>query len=134
MMHVGILETKPIGEEIETKLQAIELSLLPPNSNGIMPAGIQRFPFEFPIPANFPTSMAIKDRMEIFYQIRATLKKPAQITPDQRSSWLDRVRHTKTNKQLIASTSIRITRTLDSVSIGSTNNELELVLFLDNIS
>ncbi|KAI8884034.1 hypothetical protein K501DRAFT_332936 [Backusella circina FSU 941] len=119
----GIVDTMPEGEMLETKLQVIELSVLPPNSNGIMPAGIQRFPFEFPIPANLPTSMAIKDRMEIFYQIRASLTKSSQTTPEQRSSWLARVRHTGANKKLIACTSIRITRTLESVSIRSVNNE-----------
>ncbi|KAG1124567.1 hypothetical protein G6F42_009508 [Rhizopus arrhizus] len=51
-----IMRGTPTGSSIETKLQVIELSLLPPNSKGIMPAGIQRFPFEFPIPASLPTS------------------------------------------------------------------------------
>ncbi|KAI8884033.1 hypothetical protein K501DRAFT_248590 [Backusella circina FSU 941] len=114
----GIIETKPIGEEIETKLQAIELSLLPPNSSGIMPAGIQRFPFEFPIPANISTSLYIKDRIEIFYQIRATIIKSSQaVYNSQRSSWISRVRPTVSDKKIIACTSIRIIRSLETVML-----------------
>jgi hypothetical protein len=83
-----------------------------------MPAGIQRFPFEFPIPANISTSLYIKDRIEIFYQIRATLTKSSQsATNSQRSSWIARVLPTVSDKKIIACTSIRIIRSLETVML-----------------
>ncbi|KAI8350385.1 hypothetical protein BD560DRAFT_450133 [Blakeslea trispora] len=115
-----------LGSAIETKLQVIELSLLPPNTKGIMPAGVQRFPFEFPIPASLPATMFIKDRIEIFYRISATIRRSSHANLKEQHSesslnllntahWLEYVRHTGLKKKFVASTTLRIVHSLDSV-------------------
>lgn len=112
----------PTGSTIETKLQVIELSLLPPNSKGIMPAGTQRFPFEFPIPASLPTSVYIKDRLEIFYQMSATLRRSTQSDNHQHNdssvnpiNWIDWARrNTLFKKKYTACSPLRIVRAMES--------------------
>lgn len=113
----------PTGSPIETKLQVIELSLLPPNAKGIMPAGIQRFPFEFPIPASLPTSVYIKDRLEIFYQMNATLRRSSQADSHQHNesaanpiNWIDWARrNTAFKKKYTACSPLRIVRAMESM-------------------
>lgn len=113
----------PTGSTIETKLQVIELSLLPPNSKGIMPAGTQRFPFEFPIPASLPTSVYIKDRLEIFYQMNATLRRSTQNDNRQHNdnsvnpvNWIDWARrNTSFKKKYTACSPLRIVRAMESI-------------------
>lgn len=99
---------------IETKLQVIELSLPPPNSQGLMPAGVQRFPFEFPIPTSLPMTTCIKNRLEIFYQLTASL---CPSTKDTLSfgSWIDRVH----KKKYVAQTPIRIVGSVESITRGA---------------
>lgn len=112
----------PTGSAIETKLQVIELSLLPPNSKGIMPAGTQRFPFEFPIPASLPTSVYIKERLEIFYQMSATLRRSTQSDNHQHNdtsvnpiNWIDWARrNTLFKKKYTACSPLRIVRAMES--------------------
>lgn len=119
-----------LGAPIETKLQVTELSLLPPNAKGLMPAGVQRFPFEFPIPASLPTSVDILNRLDIFYQLTATLRRTSH-TNDRSSpqdtanpmSWIDRARHSNSKKKYIAVQSMRIVRAMGSiVNAGLLNN------------
>jgi hypothetical protein len=119
-----------LGAPIETKLQVTELSLLPPNSKGLMPAGVQRFPFEFPIPASLPTSVDIPDRLEIFYQLTATLRRSSHMN-DRSSSqdalnpinWIDWARRNNYKKKYIAVQSMRIVRAMESiVTAGLLNN------------
>ncbi|KAL9547958.1 hypothetical protein MBANPS3_005908 [Mucor bainieri] len=118
-----IMRGAPTGSPIETKLQVIELSLLPPNAKGIMPAGIQRFPFEFPIPASLPTSVYIKDRLEIFYQMSATLRRSSQAELHQHSesavnpiNWIDWARRNTTfKKKYTACSPLRIVRAMESI-------------------
>lgn len=113
----------PTGSPIETKLQVIELSLLPPNTKGIMPAGIQRFPFEFPIPASLPTSVYIKERLEIFYQMSATLRRSSQADHHQHNesavnpiNWIDWARRNTTfKKKYTACSPLRIVRAMESI-------------------
>ncbi|OBZ90377.1 hypothetical protein A0J61_01573 [Choanephora cucurbitarum] len=126
-----------LGSTIETKLQVIELSLLPPNTKGIMPAGVQRFPFEFPIPASLPTTIFIQDRIEIFYQINAVIRRSSRsVSKDQpldllnAAHWIDCVRHTALKKKYIATTTLRIVHSLDSVNhlpmIGNSDRQEEV--------
>ncbi|KAL7322009.1 hypothetical protein PS15p_212103 [Mucor circinelloides] len=118
-----IMRGTPTGSPIETKLQVIELSLLPPNTKGIMPAGIQRFPFEFPIPASLPTSVYIKDRLEIFYQMSATLRRSSQADFHLHSesavnpiNWIDWARRNTTfKKKYTACSPLRIVRAMESI-------------------
>ncbi|CEP20102.1 hypothetical protein [Parasitella parasitica] len=117
-----IMRGAPTGSPIETKLQVTELSLLPPNSKGIMPAGTQRFPFEFPIPASLPTSVYIKDRLEIFYQMSATLRRSSQsdvYSNDNLSNpkhWVDWARRNTTfKKKYTACSPLRIVRAMESI-------------------
>ncbi|KAI8645025.1 hypothetical protein BD408DRAFT_412513 [Parasitella parasitica] len=117
-----IMRGAPTGSSIETKLQVVELSLLPPNSKGIMPAGTQRFPFEFPIPASLPTSVYIKDRLEIFYQMSATLSRSSRNDIDNNDAlvnpihWVDWARrNTIFKKKYTACSPLRIVRAMESI-------------------
>ncbi|ORE03516.1 hypothetical protein BCV72DRAFT_279089 [Rhizopus microsporus var. microsporus] len=112
-----IMRGRSLGNPIETKLQVIELSLLPPNSKGIMPAGIQRFPFEFPIPASLPASTFIRDRIEIFYQVIATIRRSARLDHSGHTNplnWIEKVRNTGLKKKYTHSASLRIVRPIQS--------------------
>lgn len=105
------------GPPIETKLQVIELSLLPPNSKGFMPSGVQRFPFEFPIPSTLPTSVYIPDRLEIFYQLTATLRlsNAKQLETTNTNNWIDWARSNSSKKKYVATSPMRIIRAMESV-------------------
>ncbi|OBZ80229.1 hypothetical protein A0J61_11722, partial [Choanephora cucurbitarum] len=112
-----------VGSSIETKLQVIELSLIPPNTRGIMPGGVQRFPFEFPIPTSLPTSVEISDRLEIFYRLRATLQRSYSDQYDSTRSihpatWIERALPLK--KKYTACSPIRIVRAMESIFSDST--------------
>lgn len=110
IMGNRLYSTKPI----ETKVHAIELSLLPPNINGIMPAGNQRFPFEFPLPGSLPITLSIPDRLDIFYQLKATLRKSYEETATpRRASWFDWVRPNK--KTLVATADLRLVRAIEPI-------------------
>ncbi|KAG1142519.1 hypothetical protein G6F37_008188 [Rhizopus arrhizus] len=112
-----IMRNRPIGSPIETKLQVIELSLLPPNSKGIMPAGIQRFPFEFPIPASLPASTYIQDRIEIFYHVSATLRRSCHVDQTKHTTfanWIEKAYHSNFKKKYSHSASLRIVRPIQS--------------------
>ncbi|KAI9482678.1 MAG: hypothetical protein EXX96DRAFT_605803 [Benjaminiella poitrasii] len=101
---------------IETKFQTIKLSLLPPNSKGIMPAGIQRFPFEFPIPATLPISVEIPNRIEILYQLSAILRRSyVHLDSSIISSfnWIEKARNSN-KKKYVACQALRIVRALES--------------------
>lgn len=107
-----------LGSPIETVLQVVELSLLPPNSKGIMPAGIQRFPFEFPIPSTLPTTVFIRDRLEIFYQVCATIRKSTQLEHQDAinpANWIDWARRNSSRKKWVACSPMRIVRAMESV-------------------
>ncbi|KAI8981787.1 hypothetical protein BDF20DRAFT_905605 [Mycotypha africana] len=128
-----IMRGSSFGSSIETKLQVTELSLLPPNSKGVMPAGIQRFPFEFPIPASLPTSVDIPKRLHIFYQVSATLRRSPKTTSssEQQTSlspiniigWAKRNNMFK--RKYTASTPMRIVRAMESiVSSGLPNSDI----------
>ncbi|KAI7879211.1 uncharacterized protein EV154DRAFT_555422 [Mucor mucedo] len=105
------------GSPIETKLQVTELSLLPPNSKGFMPSGVQRFPFEFPIPSTLPTSVYIPDRLEIFYQLTATLRlsKAKQLEATNTNNWIEWALRNSSKKKYVATSPIRIIRAMESV-------------------
>ncbi|CAO3635461.1 unnamed protein product [Mucor hiemalis] len=114
-----IMKRNKAGAPIETKLQVIELSLLPPNSKGIMPAGVQRFPFEFPIPSTLPTTVYIPDRLMIFYQLTATLRRSTDIQQDLPGSssinWIDWARRNSSKKVYVATSPMRIIRAMESI-------------------
>lgn len=103
------------NKPIKTNLHRIELSLLPPNGQGIMPAGVQRFPFEFPIPGYLPTSLSIPERLEIGYTVTATLRRsPLKSGSDNHgSSWLDWTGFNK-KSTLTASASLQVVRAIES--------------------
>lgn len=112
------MKYQALGSPIETKLQVTELTLLPPNSKGIMPAGIQRFPFEFPIPATLPTSVYIRDRMEIFYQLSATIRRSSSMADHDAVSpinWIDWARRNSSKKKHVACSPMRIVRAIESI-------------------
>ncbi|RCI00383.1 hypothetical protein CU098_010768, partial [Rhizopus stolonifer] len=117
-----IMKGPVVGSAIETKLQVIELSLLPPNAKGIMPSGVQRFPFEFPIPSSLPMSVEIPDRLEIFYQLSATLRRSTSQHEEFQSidsfnpvNWIEWARRTTFKKKYVACSPIRIVRAMESV-------------------
>ncbi|GAA5797072.1 hypothetical protein HPULCUR_002451 [Helicostylum pulchrum] len=113
-----IMRNSSLGSPIETKLQVIELSLLPPNSKGIMPAGVQRFPFEFPIPSTLPTTVYIPDRIEIFYQLSATIRRSSasdQIDGTNPVNWIDWARRNGSKKKYVACSPMRIVRAMESI-------------------
>lgn len=122
------MQGSALGSTLDTKLQVIELSLLPPNSQGLMPSGIQRFPFEFPIPTSLPTTVYIKDRMEIFYQVRATLCRssmPKHLQPTQDSkkinSFINWARNSTEKSKYTAVAPMRIVRAMESILKTNTN-------------
>ncbi|KAI8080201.1 uncharacterized protein B0P05DRAFT_540400 [Gilbertella persicaria] len=125
-----IMRGEALGSTIETKLQVIELSLLPPNSKGIMPAGVQRFPFEFPIPASLPATIFIRNRMEIFYQLSAAIRRSSSIDQQSNSSqdalnpiqWIEWARRTSFKKKYIASTTVRIVHAIESYNLPNLND------------
>ncbi|KAI7879209.1 uncharacterized protein EV154DRAFT_555420 [Mucor mucedo] len=106
----------------ETKLRVIKLSLPPPNSKGIMPSGIQRFPFEFPIPSTLPTTVYIPGRIEIFYQISATIRR-SKTSEDHdfknNLNLIDWVYRNSIKKDYVTCTPIRIVRSIKSVTSNS---------------
>lgn len=104
---------------IESKLHVIELSLLPPNSKGIMPAGIQRFPFEFPLPGSLPVTLTIPDRLDIFYRLTATLRKSVE-EHSSPATWLDFTRLGRKNK-LVATATLRLVRAIEPIPSLSNN-------------
>ncbi|KAI8371845.1 hypothetical protein BD560DRAFT_446620 [Blakeslea trispora] len=116
-----IMKGSSVGPAIETKLQVIELSLVPPNTKGIMPSGVQRFPFEFPIPTSLPASIEIPGRLKIFYQISATLQRSFSNQDDSRhksmhsNTWVDWALSTCLKKKYLACSPIRIVRAMESV-------------------
>jgi hypothetical protein len=114
---IEIKKKDTTGQTIETKLQIIELSLLPPNAKGIMPAGIQRFPFEFPIPTRIPITVHIPDRLDIFYQLTATLRRSTtdHNNNKQPSNWIDWARRSAFKKTYVAQSPIRIIRAMESI-------------------
>lgn len=120
-----IMENRPFGKPIETKFHVIELSLLPPNSQGVMPAGIQRFPFEFLLPGSLPVSVSIPDRLDIFYRLIATLRRSSEDTRSRNSThWFALGRIAKKSK-LTATAGLRLVRAIDSAaSIPSTDVQL----------
>ncbi|KAI9257347.1 hypothetical protein BDA99DRAFT_516206 [Phascolomyces articulosus] len=104
-----IMNGRALGKPIETKLHVTELSLLPPNSKGIMPAGIQRFPFEFPVPGSLPSTLSIPDRLDIVYNLTATLRRSnedSSLTP----SFLDRFNK---KPKTVATARVRLVRAIE---------------------
>lgn len=121
------MKHQALGHPIETKLQVTELTLLPPNSKGIMPAGVQRFPFEFPIPATLPTSVYIRDRMEIFYQLSATIRRSTSMGDHESISpinWIDWARRNSSKKKHVACSPIRIVRAIESIVCSGLPNSV----------
>ncbi|KAF7724081.1 hypothetical protein EC973_001414 [Apophysomyces ossiformis] len=112
-----IMRNRPLGDPIETTLQVTELSLLPPNSQGIIPAGIHRFPFEFPIPASLPTTVSIPERLEIFYRLTATIRR-SQSSEHQWIDWALRPVH---KKKLTAAAHIRLIHAVPSAIMNNNN-------------
>ncbi|KAI8092809.1 uncharacterized protein BX664DRAFT_294128 [Halteromyces radiatus] len=120
-----IMVNRAIGSPIESKLQVIELSLLPPNSQGIMPAGVHRFPFEFPIPPTLPPTLSITNRLAIYYRLTATLRKSSEAT-----SLMDWAMRSIGKKKLVDVSHLRLVRAiegtrsisqLDSSPLGSSS-------------
>lgn len=112
------MRNSPLGSPIESKLQVVELSLLPPTSRGIMPAGIQRFPFEFPIPSTLPTTIHIPKRIEIFYQLSATIRCSSGLAKNKGASagiWIDRARLGGPKRKYTACSPMRIVRAMESI-------------------
>ncbi|KAI8067111.1 hypothetical protein BC940DRAFT_301327 [Gongronella butleri] len=106
-----IMTDRTIGKPKESRLQMIELSLLPPNSQGIMPAGVHRFPFEFPIPPSLPPTISITNRISIFYRLTATLKKAFD-----NASFVDWARQSVSRKKLVDVSHLRLVRAVNSSS------------------
>ncbi|KAI8344650.1 hypothetical protein BC941DRAFT_366144 [Chlamydoabsidia padenii] len=104
-----IMVNRAIGGPIESKLQVIELSLLPPNTQGIMPAGTHRFPFEFPIPPTLPPTIKITNRLAIYYRLTATLRKAHEGT-----SLADWARRSVTKKKLTDVSHLRLVRAIEA--------------------
>jgi hypothetical protein len=128
LIYIEIMKGAAFGSPIETKLQVTELSLLPPNSKGLMPAGVQRFPFEFPIPASLPTSVDIPDRLKIFYQLTATLRRSSHMNDLQDAlnpiGWIDWARRNNYKKKYVAVQSMRIVRAVESIVTASLLNNV----------
>ncbi|ORZ19594.1 hypothetical protein BCR42DRAFT_481642 [Absidia repens] len=104
-----IMVNRALGGPIESKLQVIELSLLPPNNRGIMPAGVQRFPFEFPIPPTLPPTLNITNRLAIYYRLTATLRKS-----NEGSSLVDWARRSMSKKKLTDISYLRLVRAIEA--------------------
>lgn len=100
---------RSLGGPIESKLQVIELSLLPPNTHGIMPAGVHRFPFEFPIPPSLPSTLKITNRIAIYFRLTATLRKSYEGT-----SLADWARRSMTRKKLSDVSHLRLVRAIEA--------------------
>lgn len=99
----------------EKKLLVIKLSLPPPNSKGIMPSGTQRFPFEFPIPSTLPTTVRIPDRIEIFYQLSATIRRATTLDNDDLNlNLIGWVYRNSFKKDYVTCSPIRIVRSIKS--------------------
>ncbi|KAI8978930.1 hypothetical protein BDB01DRAFT_843995 [Pilobolus umbonatus] len=108
------MKLKKLSSSIETKLQVVKLSLLPPNPEGLISPGFQRFPFEFPIPSSLPTSVEIPDRLIIQYQISAMIKCPRVEDASPRLlDWSNRNRGTK--EEYVACRPMRIVRAMESI-------------------
>ncbi|KAI8332569.1 hypothetical protein BC941DRAFT_455430 [Chlamydoabsidia padenii] len=97
------------GGPIESKLQVIELSLLPPNSQGIIPAGVHRFPFEFPIPPTLPPTVNIANRLAIYYRLTATLRKSNEGT-----TFVDWARRSMGKNKLVDVSYLRLVRAIEA--------------------
>jgi hypothetical protein len=119
---------RALGGPIESKLQVIELSLLPPNSQGFIPAGVHRFPFEFPIPPTLPPTINIANRLAIYYRLTATLRKSNEAT-----SFVSWARRSMEKKKLVDVSYLRLVRAIEatpahaltpspSTSTGSSTN------------
>ncbi|KAI8147584.1 hypothetical protein BJV82DRAFT_508306 [Fennellomyces sp. T-0311] len=108
-----IMNGRVLGKPIETKLHVTELSLLPPNSKGIMPAGVQRFPFEFLVPGSLPSTISIPDRLDIEYGLTATLRKSTE-EGVLANSFLDRFNNKK--QKIVATAKVRLVRAIESTS------------------
>ncbi|CAO3611523.1 unnamed protein product [Cunninghamella blakesleeana] len=106
-----IMGDRSLVNPIQTKLQVIELSLLPPNSQGVIPAGIHRFPFEFPIPPTLPPTISIENRLSIFYKLTATLKK-AQQQPHY-SNLVDWAKRSVSKRKLMDVSYLRLVRAIE---------------------
>ncbi|KAI9022906.1 hypothetical protein CLU79DRAFT_751227 [Phycomyces nitens] len=121
-----LLILRPIGDHLDTTLQSIELSLLPPHSNGIMPAGTHRFPFEFPISSALPPTVSIPKRVDIFYQISATLRR-SHVNRDKSSAQqlLDWARLSMNKKSIVTTNRIRLIRATESIPLPVQNTQDE---------
>ncbi|CAO3596922.1 unnamed protein product [Absidia cylindrospora] len=104
-----IMVNRALGGPIESKLQVIELSLLPPNNRGIMPAGVHQFPFEFPIPPTLPPTLNITNRLAIYYRLTATLRKSTE-----GSSLVDWARRSMSKKKLTDISYLRLVRAIEA--------------------
>lgn len=103
------------SKPIKTNLHRIELSLLPPNGQGMMPPGVQRFPFEFPIPGYLPTTLSIPGRLDIGYTVTATLRRsPLGGSDNHTSSWLDWTSFSN-KSTLTASVCLQVVRAIESI-------------------
>jgi hypothetical protein len=107
--RIEIMVNRSLGGPIESKLQVIELSLLPPNTHGIMPAGVHRFPFEFPIPPTLPPTLKITNRIAIYFRLTATLRKSYEGT-----SLADWARRSMTKKKLSDVSHLRLVRAIEA--------------------
>ncbi|KAG2226486.1 hypothetical protein INT45_014230 [Circinella minor] len=106
-----IMGSSSPGKPIDTKLHVIELSLLPPNLHGIMPSGIQRFPFEFPLPGSLPITLHIPDRLDISYKLTATLRKSSDDSSSM--SFLDRFNK---KQKMVSTASLRLVRAIEPIT------------------
>ncbi|ORX57566.1 hypothetical protein DM01DRAFT_1334171, partial [Hesseltinella vesiculosa] len=104
-----IMSDRAIGKPKESRLHVIELSLMPPNTKGIMPAGIHRFPFEFPIPPTLPPTITITNRLTIFYRLIATLHKSKEA-----DSFVGWARQTITKRKLVDISHLRLVRAINA--------------------
>ncbi|KAI7874311.1 hypothetical protein K492DRAFT_240900 [Lichtheimia hyalospora FSU 10163] len=103
------------SKPIKTNLHRIELSLAPPNVQGMMPPGVQRFPFEFPIPGYLPTTLSIPGRLDIGYTVTATLRRsPLSGSDYHASSWLDWASFNN-KSTLAASVCLQVVRAIESM-------------------
>ncbi|KAI9299877.1 hypothetical protein BJ944DRAFT_244741 [Cunninghamella echinulata] len=108
-----IMGDRSLVNPIQTKLQVIELSLLPPNSQGIIPAGIHRFPFEFPIPPTLPPTISIQNRLSIFYKLTANLKKTQQQPQHSHFNLLDWAKQSVSKKKMTDVSYLRLVRAIE---------------------
>ncbi|KAI9276838.1 hypothetical protein BDA99DRAFT_494254 [Phascolomyces articulosus] len=120
-----IMGMNSIGKPIDTKLHVIELSLLPPNTQGIMPAGIQRFPFEFPLPGSLPITLSIPDRLDICYKLTATLRKSTDDSSPM--AFLDRFNK---KQKMISTASLRLVRAIEPIPSLTPHQQLQHQLTL----